>query len=219
MLRRGRWYSEPENSPDFRRRGNFSRNPYHHIKCPVARYKCTVPAGINYGRIFNLLPFPDTIIRAGIVPFTKMNGEIFLCFGIDSDSNELTDFGGHRKLRENIVTTAYRELYEESLNCFYQGIKDTIYIFPNSYAAYNNQMLIIFTEVKSNLVQESVKLFEKATIGKPKKLEVSGIIWFPLSMVINLLTGPDFETSSGPRFYKKVRDILLQVPLETLLNS
>lgn len=70
--------------------------------------------------------------------------EYRLLFGIDTVSKDLTDFGGSYEPRDgNCVSTAYRELYEESSGVL--DIRDRADI--NNPCIWNDNNLIIFVEV------------------------------------------------------------------------
>jgi|DewCreStandDraft_4_1066084.scaffolds.fasta_scaffold02053_33 hypothetical protein len=57
--------------------------------------------------------------RGGILPYTVIDGVRLYCFALDSSSADLTDFGGRRDRRDkDILETALREFYEESLGVF-----------------------------------------------------------------------------------------------------
>lgn len=58
--------------------------------------------------------------RAGVIPFTIVDGQKWFCLGVDAKTGDLSDFGGRVEYGRDgdAVTGALREFEEESLGCF-----------------------------------------------------------------------------------------------------
>lgn len=69
----------------------------------------------------NLLPCLSSlnIPRAGIIPYTIVNGQIFIIFGLERGIGSISDFGGKKEANDrDLIDTALREFREETLNQF-----------------------------------------------------------------------------------------------------
>ena len=53
-------------------------------------------------------------IRAGVIPYTLTNENLYFLFGVDEASNDFTDFGGGVKTDEDCIEGAIREFKEET---------------------------------------------------------------------------------------------------------
>lgn len=59
------------------------------------------------------------IIRAGVIPVTKIGDTILFAFGLDQKTRGLGDFGGHRELQDSdLLDSALREYHEECFSLF-----------------------------------------------------------------------------------------------------
>lgn len=111
----------------------------------------------KYGQVSQLTLFHNRIRRGGVLFYTIMDRKLYICFGRDSKTNELTDFGGQRLDKETIVQCAVREGNEES-RCSFGKIGTSIHTYG---CLYNSEMLIILIPVPSSLKKDSVLNFEK----------------------------------------------------------
>lgn len=84
------------------------------------------------------------IPRAGVLFYTFIEDEFYLCFGKDLQSGDLTDFGGGRKKGEDPIRCAVREGNEESRFAFSEIQPDQVQGFL---CLHSPQMLIIFIPV------------------------------------------------------------------------
>ena len=93
-------------------------------------------------------PVIKNIPRAGVVFYSFIDDELYLCFGRDKKSGELTDFGGGRieKIGETSICCAVREGNEESKCAFSEITVDQVQGFC---CLYSSNMLIIFIPVAS----------------------------------------------------------------------
>lgn len=98
--------------------------------------------------------------RAGVIPTTIHNNQLYFGLGIDTNSGELTDFGGGISYKDhkdkNVIYGALREYQEETLGIFgpinYEDTMDNV-------AIYNHNNLIIFIMIIIN-IDKSHELFE-----------------------------------------------------------
>lgn len=137
------------------------------------------------------------IPRAGIVFYTFINNELFLCFGRDRESKELTDFGGGRRtiLGETSLQCAIREGNEESRHAFSEIKPEQIEGF---YCLHSNNMLIIFVPVASpnemDIREITSRNFNKMEFldlhqkTKPCYNEISEIVWLNERQIENLFS-------------------------------
>jgi len=86
------------------------------------------------------------IPRAGLIPYTFIDGKLYLCFGKDKKSGDLTDFGGGKKRSESPIECAVREGNEESRYAFSNIQKNQV---SGYLCLYSSNMLIIFVPVAS----------------------------------------------------------------------
>ena len=136
-------------------------------------------------------------VRAGIIPYTFHNNQLYIGMGIDSKYHEFTDFSGMINYHEeNCIQGAIREFKEETLSVFRDIKEDDI---KNFYCIYDNKIMVIFVgfNVKKDLVSEKFKKVYKTA----KKPENCGIIWFIPEIFHNLILNDN-------KMFKKIRDLL-----------
>lgn len=151
------------------------------------------------------------ISRAGCIFYTydSLTGEYQFCFGRDTKSKELTDFGGQRNRGENLAACAGREATEESLGVFGQIFPEFVLNFS---ALYNKGMYISFIRVSGrpddihrattySFNEMHKELVERT--GRP--LEVCSIHWLSLEELKESLGD---SPKPGYNIYNKVRRFL-----------
>ena len=114
--------------------------------------------------------------RAGVIMYTKINNELYFGLGIDSASQEITDFGGgiSYKNDKNVILGALREFKEETLGIF--GHIDYLSVLEAP-VIYNSQLLVIFKYVDLDPIVINT-LFRNAYQQQLYKTpEVSNILW------------------------------------------
>lgn len=128
--------------------------------------------------------------RAGVILYTKINNEIHFGLGVDTKTNELTDFAGGVSYKEfadkNVVIGALREHREESLGIFGEITYDQVL---ENLAIYNFNIFILFMNIEYNeninvLFQEQYDAQVKRNITP----EVSNIVWLNMSEFKNAIT-------------------------------
>lgn len=148
--------------------------------------------------------------RAGVIPYTIIDGKKYFCLGVDFTHGTLTDFGGGIKKYETFARAAARELCEESLGIFrFSPTK----IYNSSYCIHDNSMIIIFLRLSVENLNESVKDFQKR-FSKVTRSENSGIMWIQEEIFYNLIkTGKSLRDGDYiyPAIYKPVTELLQSV--------
>lgn len=155
------------------------------------------------------------INRGGIIFYTIYEDQLYMCFGKDRKTGDLTDFGGIKQARENVVQCAFREGNEESRNAFGKII---INGDSRKYVSLiNNKMLIVFVPVITNsatinIFTESTNNFNNATnlphsaidptSGKLRDCynEVEKLVWLSEADLMNILSdNPTYKMYSSVR--------------------
>lgn len=147
------------------------------------------------------------IPRAGILFYTYIDSYLYICFGQDRKSQDLTDFGGTRRRNENPIRCAVRECNEESRLAF--GRITTRQV-QECCCLYSSKMLIIFVPVVApngldvrtltwdNFVNKN---FLNISQSNHKSFnEVSIILWLGEQQIKNL-----FSEMPYLQVYNKVR--------------
>jgi hypothetical protein len=176
---------------------------------PVNRgtYECS-----RLSRVYQL-DMKDLIIRdiprAGFVFYTFINNELYMSFGRDRVSGELTDYGGTRlkRINESSIRCAVREGNEESRFAFGRITLEQIQGFC---CLYSINMLIVFIPVAlpNNMdIREITKQnFNDARFlnsnqrKDPRYNEISEIVWLNESQLNNI-----FSEAPAIQMYAKVR--------------
>jgi hypothetical protein len=160
------------------------------------------------------LDMKDSIIRniprAGVVFYTFIDDKLYMCFGRDKNTNELTDFGGTRikKINETPIKCAVREGNEESRRAFSRIDVKQVQGFC---CLYSKNMLIIFVPVVSPSEDIDIREITKQNFDdylclnynekKDRRYnEISEIVWLNESQIDNLFS--EFPTI---QMYAKVR--------------
>lgn len=137
----------------------------------------------------------------------KVKNVYQFCLGVDFKYETLTDFGGSVKRKENVIDTALREFNEEN----YRVLDYTLDEVKNSLCAYNNEIMIIFIELK---IKKEIfnKLFNDAYIANyklNKKIEMSSLKWFNVEELVKTINTPYL-------IFEPVREILSICIQETI---
>ena len=135
------------------------------------------------------------IPRAGLIFYSFINGELFICVGRDQMYSDLTDFGGGRRQREDSVSCAVREGNEESRFAFGEIRPDQVQGF---FCLYSSNMLIIFIPV-TTLDKTDIRTITTENFSSKQFLdkrqsqtrcynEVSELVWLGESAIENLFS-------------------------------
>jgi ADP-ribose pyrophosphatase YjhB (NUDIX family) len=150
-----------------------------------------------------------SFIRAGIIPYTIKNNELFFLLARDRKTLELTDFGGGIKKNETLFSAAIRELNEESC-CIFQNIitPDTL---STSIAITNHSFthVIFFVEVSNTWLLTANKFFRNSISSFQQKefLENVSILWIHWKKLFYII-----RTNSSPKLWEKLRRFLMLHP-------
>ncbi len=142
----------------------------------------------------------ETPVRAGGIIYTHHHGKTYFCLGIDTQSGNLTDFGGGVKKEETIVEGGLRELEEESQGVFGTLIPDDVKN-TTTYHSYNMAIMFIPMEVDPQVISDE---FERKIVGKINP-EVCGIVWLDTQELLESIHG------RGKKLYVRVRRLLNKV--------
>jgi len=146
--------------------------------------------------------------RGGVIFYTTIDDRVFFCFGIDSKTQDLSDFGGRREDSENILETAIREANEESRKAIVDLTLDKI---QDCRCIYNNEMLIVFVKCEGNIIAESISRFRnRSNITEDEKErkefdEMTDLVWLTPEEIRPLLVR---TKALSCRMYSKVRKCL-----------
>ena len=142
----------------------------------------------------------DIAVRAGAVIYTKEGDKTFFCFGIDTQSGNLTDFGGGVKKGETIVEGGLRELHEESLNVF-SSITQENMEKSITFHCFNMAIMFIPMEVDRSVIEQQ---FKEKVNSRPFP-EVCDVVWLTTDEVLESIHG------RGKKLYIRVRRLLSKV--------
>lgn len=127
------------------------------------------------------------IRRCGIIPYTIIDGIKYFCFGIDAESNNITDFAGGRKHNETFFDGAKREFNEESLGIF----KDYYCDFRSKIKIRYKSSYIIFIRFHIDNIQEIYDKYS-SRLAYENNSETNGILWLDENQLKEKLRGNDF---------------------------
>ena len=142
-------------------------------------------------------------LRAGIIPYTCINGNYFFCLGRDTASGELTDFGGGVRKNETIFEGANREFHEETRNVFAFDINDRK-IASQSIVVQTDYMTIFFVNVSDRYISLSKQLFHTS---KSIDAEINDIFWINEVDFVNLVK---YGVTKTHRMWGKVSRFFLK---------
>jgi hypothetical protein len=164
----------------------------------------------SYKGLTNSICLSSVFDRAGVIPYTVINGEKHFCLAVDSQYGNLTDFGGCVKKYETFTRAASRELYEESLGVFNYCSKN---LYDYSIAVYDKGIIILFLRVDVKNIDLSVREFHRK-YSAVHNSESSSIMWVPENILYMLIkTGKSYYINNYvyPSIYKPVCDLLRSV--------
>ena len=169
------------------------------------------------GKVANL-PKSLTPKRAGLIPYSTYNNQVFLGFGIDTRSKDITDFAGGVNKSEKLIDAALREGKEETLDLISLEKKDV----DECLCISNNRNLTIFVPVSHvpyKFTQEFSRRYRaecECVQEKKRKFrpEVCDIVWFSLSEFKMKIAYP----GAKDLWYSRTRNFLLDFGYEKLVN-
>lgn len=189
------------------------------------RYKYFIPLSrYEYNTIENsAIEIIKHIPRCGCIFYTYVNGEINWCLGRDKLTNELSDFGGHRKLNESVLECIVREGNEESRKVFNKFNANDIL---NCWCLWNQHMIIVFIPVISKTkkdIREMTKLhFETKKFLNEKEInhksynEIIEITWLTCTQLNKILYS---ELETNEILYMKIKKFILSYSSIDVIES
>jgi hypothetical protein len=148
----------------------------------------------------NLDIIKEVPVRSGAIIYTHEGKRTFFCLGIDTQSGNLTDFGGGVKKGETIVEGGLRELEEESQGVFGEikpeDIKEAVTFHCHNMAIMFIQMNVDRTTITNNF---------KSQIAINPCPEVCDIVWLDTEEFMESIHG------RGKKLYIRVRRLLNKV--------
>lgn len=164
-----------------------------------------------------------TIYSAGILPYQVNNeGKVYILLGKDNQGT-WSDFGGRSELKDNnnIIETASREFFEESLNSVinFQTARESLknennfeLIISKTLNGSPYYMFILRLPMKPELTRKkflSTLEFLKYTKTDEKWIEKNDIQWVSLDTILHCLEDQKNETTLGWPLRKVFRNTLL----------
>lgn len=132
--------------------------------------------------------------RAGIIPFSIFEGDLWFVFGCDSRSGDICDFGGSSDMRydKDLVDTAVREYLEESYNAANVDIDrkhlDECYaIIDNSHGAMTME---IFCPVRGPLEDVFNNFHVSRQLDGPDR-EIEDIVVLSYEQIVTIINKTD----------------------------
>ena len=139
--------------------------------------------------------------RAGVIVYTIYKSKMYFILGIDTESGNITDFGGGISMkRENALTGGLREFSEETLGVF--GNVDVEEI-KNCVAVYDSKNIIIFLPFDVNIQSKYTEFLKR--VKQVKNPEVKDLSILNKRQFLSLIEGKDID---GTTMYDKIRKLL-----------
>ena len=135
--------------------------------------------------------------RAGVIPFTIYNDEMYFLLACDRRSRDLCDFGGGCKMGESLLTTAIREFQEESNGIFEQHYSPQV--FGESVPVIGKNMTIIFLPIDPSWIDRAAGDFSKKFND-----EISTVRWVSLRTFKEIVYNP-----GNTRLWIRLRSFLM----------
>ena len=134
----------------------------------------------------------NKIPAAGIIPYIKLNGQIYFLLGFEISNKKWSGFvGGYEPKDKNIITTAIREFNEESgmvFNNYLEFIRKSIE-FKEPYVDITKTgrtVYLWFVEFPLETFNINVsKIFLNNSFNNPVYKEKSDLRWFNLNDIKN----------------------------------
>jgi hypothetical protein len=142
----------------------------------------------------------DNSSRAGAIIYTHLNGQTLFCLGVDTESKNLTDFGGGVKKEETLIEGGLRELYEESQGVFGDLVPTDV---EDSIMFHTHNMGIMFIEMEVDPTDIETEFQNRIKINPSP--EVCGIAWLTTKELVDSIQG------KGAKMYIRVKKLLNQV--------
>lgn len=142
----------------------------------------------------------DIAVRAGAILYTRERNKTYFCLGVDTQSGNLTDFGGGVKKGETIVEGGLRELHEESLGVF-GDISLSDVMNSLTFHCFNMAIMFIPMIIDKDEIQQQ---FRDRVRNRPYP-EVADIVWLSTDELLESIHG------RGNKLYIRVLRLLNKV--------
>lgn len=119
-------------------------------------------------------------VRAGVIPYTIKDNQVYFLLGIDRRTRELTDFGGGVKSDETILEAAQRELGEETCKLFGNTVTKKHLRYSPAVCNTNRDTAILFLLIDPMWIDYAEELFSnfQGNYNNIKKhTELIGVKW------------------------------------------
>lgn len=141
--------------------------------------------------------------RSGVIPYFKIDEEIYFIMGVDSVSLDYADFGGGvcDYKDKNSIHTALREFEEESLSIFGNFSFEDV---QKQYVIHDQNMLILFLNLGIQDEKDILDIHDKFDKRLKEELnpEIIALTWLPSNLFLKFLQ------NSKKMVYRKVRTFL-----------
>lgn len=132
--------------------------------------------------------------RAGVIPFTIFEGDLWFVFGCDTRSGDICDFGGSSDMKydKDLVDTAVREYLEESYNAGNidldrKSMDDCYAIIDNGHGAMTME---IFCPIRGPLEDVFRNFHVSRQLDGPDR-EIEDIVLLSYDQVQKIINKPD----------------------------
>lgn len=137
--------------------------------------------------------------RGGVIIYTVKDDAVYIGLGLDSNSHDLTDFGGGMiyKTDNDVVHGALREFHEETLGIFQDVNPKNITECPVVYDK-NNLIIFIHLSIDPDIASRT---FNEKFSEQTSRVEVCGITWLTWENFQNIIR----TTGESPMFVRVQR--------------
>jgi hypothetical protein len=157
--------------------------------------------------------------RSGVIVYTRTreNSLLFLA-GMDTNTSEITDFGGQREPSDiDAISTGLRELVEESLGVFGKIEPSEV---EGCYTIYSSQMMIMFIYMDLDIVQVN-RTFDVLRIKKMQALNTTPFSVLEVKRLV-IMSFEELKKSicdSDSKMYAVVRDFMRRYIAGLMINT
>ena len=137
-------------------------------------------------------------IRAGIIPYVKVDGMIYFLMGMDKKHEELSDFGGGIKNNETPPMAGKRELFEEVKELLTDN--DISEIKCGIYDRHNSTCVMFCQILNKDIYSNIVSTFSSCEKFGEQYNEMRNLVWIDLPRMIQLIYSPNSIIWSRIRF-------------------
>lgn len=153
--------------------------------------------------------------RSGIIPYTSKDNEMHFLLAKDNQTDELGDFGGGAKSKENGLDTAMREFEEESKGIFLGEFPNIDY-FVNKISVTGDNMAVTFVYIDPKWLSKdetgAVRQFRKK---RKRDDEIIDVVWVNKITFEKLVNQRQIrEDYQVLKMWKKVRTFFKKIKVD-----